>query len=79
MPDALALRLKIISYGLHWDVWLLWQYQNIQKENGCKVLTMFWAPLQSFRGWSPLRKILGSKEHLDWLKTDLNATEIITV
>ena len=26
-----------------------------------------------FRGQSPLRKFLGSKEHLDWLKTDLNA------
>ena len=24
------------------------------------------------------QKILGSKEHLDWLKTDLNAAEIIT-
>ena len=27
----------------------------------------------------PLRKFLGSKEHLDWLKKDLNAAEIITV
>ena len=26
-----------------------------------------------------LRKFLGSKEHLDWLKIDLNVTEIITV
>ena len=26
-----------------------------------------------FRGWSPLRKVLGSKKHLDWLKIDLNA------
>ena len=26
-----------------------------------------------------LRKILGSKEHVDWLKIDLNVTEIITV
>ena len=27
----------------------------------------------------PLRKILDSKEHLDWCKIDLNAPEIITV
>ena len=32
-----------------------------------------------FRGQSPLRKSLGSKEHLDWLKMDLNAFEIRTV
>ena len=27
----------------------------------------------------PLRKYLGSKEHLNWLKIDLNAVEIITI
>ena len=27
----------------------------------------------------PVRKFWGSKEHLDWLKTDLNVAEIITV
>ena len=27
----------------------------------------------------PLRKFLGSKEHLNWLKIDLNAAEIITI
>ena len=32
-----------------------------------------------FRGQSPLRKFWGPKEHLDWLKIDLNAAEIITV
>ena len=32
-----------------------------------------------FRGQSPLRKILGSKEHLAWLKIVLNVTEITTV
>ena len=32
-----------------------------------------------FRGQSPLRKLLGSKEYLDWLKIDLNAAKIITV
>ena len=26
-----------------------------------------------------LRKFLGSKEHLNWLKIDLNAVEIITI
>ena len=34
---------------------------------------------RGFRGWSTLRKFLGSKEHLDWLKIDLNAVEIRTV
>ena len=34
---------------------------------------------RGFRGWSPLRKFLGSKEHLDWLKIDLNAVKIRTV
>ena len=33
----------------------------------------------SFRGRALVRKFLGSKEHLDWLKIDLNAAEIITV
>ena len=32
-----------------------------------------------FTGQSSLRKFEGSKEHLDWLKIDLNAAEIITV
>ena len=34
---------------------------------------------RGFRRWSPMRKFLGSKEHLDWLKVDLNAVEIRTV
>ena len=29
--------------------------------------------------WNPLKKNLGSKEHLEWLKIDLNATELVTV
>ena len=29
--------------------------------------------------WIPLRKFLGSKEHLDWLKIVLNVAKIITV
>ena len=37
-------------------------------------------PLSSgFRWWSPVRTFLGSKEHLDWLKIDLNAVETRTV
>ena len=36
-------------------------------------------PLSGFRGWSPVRKFLDSKEHLNWLKTDLNAVETRTV
>ena len=34
---------------------------------------------RGFNGWSPLRKFVGSKEHLDWLKIDSNAVEIRTV
>ena len=34
---------------------------------------------RGFRGQRPLQKVLGSKEHLDWLKTDLIAVEIRTV
>ena len=34
---------------------------------------------RGFRGHSPPRTLLGSKEHLDWLKIDLNAVEIIIV
>ena len=40
---------------------------------------IFWDPGQGFRGQRALRKFLGSKEHLDWLKTDLNAAKIITI
>ena len=32
-----------------------------------------------FRGQSPLKKNLNSKEHLDWVKIDLNVVEISTV
>ena len=34
---------------------------------------------RSFTQWNPLKKILDSKEHLEWLKINLNATEIVTV
>ena len=34
---------------------------------------------RGFRGWSPIRKVLGSKEHLDWLKIDLNTAKIKAV
>ena len=34
---------------------------------------------RGYRGWSPLRKFLGSKEHLDWLEIDLNLARIRTV
>ena len=30
-------------------------------------------------GCSNLRRFLGSKEHLDWLKIDLNTTKIIAI
>ena len=34
---------------------------------------------RGFRGWSSIRKSLGSKEHLDWLKIDLNTAKIRAV
>ena len=34
---------------------------------------------RDFRWQSPLRKVLGSKEHLNYLEIDLNAAEIIPV
>ena len=34
---------------------------------------------RGFWGLSPLREFRGSKDHLDWLKIDLNAAKIITV
>ena len=36
-------------------------------------------PPRGFRGLVPLRNFLGSNEHLDWLKINLNMAEIITV
>ena len=36
-------------------------------------------PAGEDRGRSPLRKSLGSKEHLDWVKIDINTVEIIIV
>ena len=36
-------------------------------------------PAGEVRGRSPLRRSLGSKEHLDWVKIDINAVEIIIV
>ena len=41
-------------------------------------LRVFWDPSWSFNGQSTLRTFLDSKEHLDWLKIDLNVAEIIT-
>ena len=34
---------------------------------------------RGFKRRSPLRKFLGSNEHLDWLKTDLNVAETSNV
>ena len=45
----------------------------LQKENDCKFQlcfvkcrTLVVMRFRGFRGWSPLRKFLGSKEYLDW-------------
>ena len=34
---------------------------------------------RDFMGQNTLRKLLGPKEHLDWLTIDLNVAKIITV
>ena len=58
-------------------------YANIRNNpksiNGAGGLGVFWDPSEGFRGQSSLRKFLGSKEHLDLLKIDFDATEMITV
>ena len=43
---------------------------RVNRAGGSEPLT------RGFRRWSPLRTFLDSKEHLDWLKIDLNAVEI---
>ena len=42
-------------------------------------LGVLWDPGGGFRGQTTLRKFLGHKEHLDWLKTDFNVAKNITV
>ena len=48
-----TLREKIISYGLHWDLWLLWGYQNNKK---------LWSTFSIFKQWH-YRKFLLQKEN----------------
>ena len=43
---------------------------SINRAGGSETLS------RGFRRQSPLRKFFGYKEHLDWLKIDLNAVEI---
>ena len=52
---------------------------SVARVNGAGESGVLWDPNRNFRGWSTVRKFLGSKEHIDRLKEDLNATEIITV
>ena len=42
-------------------------------------LGVLWDPGGGFRGQTTLRKFLGHKEHLDWLKIDFNVAKNITV
>ena len=52
---------------------------SVASVNGAGVSGVCSEPFSRvFKGWSLLKKF-GSKEHLDWLKIDLNAAEIITV
>ena len=39
---------------------------------------VLWDSQQDFKGQNSLKRLLGSKEQLDWLKIDLNAAKIIT-
>ena len=53
---------------------------GIASVNGAEGSGGHCEPLSNgFRGHNPLWKFLGYKEHLDWLKMDLNVAEIITV
>ena len=48
---------------------------------GCSETLSLWAGIlgePQRKPQSPLRKLAGSKEHLDWLKIDLNVAKIIT-
>ena len=47
---------------------------SIASINGAGLIKPF---SEGLMGWSPLRKLLGSKEHLQWLRKDLNAAKII--
>ena len=42
-------------------------------------LGVFWNPSGGFSRWSTVKKQLSSKEHLDWLKIDFDAAQIITI
>ena len=53
------------EFSEHPRSWEIWRFSE--------------TPAKGFRGRSALRKFLGSKEHADWLKIELNAASIITV
>ena len=55
-----------------------WKSERSKHQWSWEGLEVFGEPSWDFRGWSTVRKFSGSKEHLDWVKTDLNAAEIIT-
>ena len=52
---------------------------SVESVNGAGWSGVFCDLTRGFSGQSTLRKFLGSKEHIDWLKIDLNAAELITV
>ena len=52
---------------------------SIASVNGAGGSRAFWDTSGDFREQNTLRKYLGSEEHLDWLKIDLNVAEIYTV
>ena len=52
---------------------------SVASINRAGGLGVFWDPNGGFRGQSTLRKFVGSKEHLDWLKINLNVTEMLIV
>ena len=52
---------------------------SIASVNGAGGSGVFWDPNGDFREHNTLRKYLGSEEHLDWLKIDLNVAKIYSV
>ena len=52
---------------------------SVNGAGGSGAVALLSLSMEVLGGQIPLRKFLGSKENLDWLKIDLNVTEIITV
>ena len=58
---------------------MIWRKVNLASVNRARVWEHSEPLSEGYRGWSPLRKFFGSKEHLEWYRIDLNAAKIFTV